>query len=42
LIACGEDNLRGHLVQVRIEKASPWALQGVTARQSGTDERRHR
>jgi tRNA-2-methylthio-N6-dimethylallyladenosine synthase len=26
-----EENLRGRLVDVRIEKASPWALQGITA-----------
>jgi tRNA-2-methylthio-N6-dimethylallyladenosine synthase len=27
----GEENLRGKLIAVRIEKASPWALQGVPA-----------
>jgi tRNA-2-methylthio-N6-dimethylallyladenosine synthase len=27
----GDENLRGHLLQVHIEKASPWALQGVPA-----------
>jgi tRNA-2-methylthio-N6-dimethylallyladenosine synthase len=26
-----EKDLRGHLVQARIEKTSPWALQGVLA-----------